>query len=408
MTRATDMFLRIAALAVAIVLAFPVIGTAQTRPIVVGAALSLTGPMAHEGLLMREGYDFWMHYVNGHGGISVGGRLYPVEIRYADDQSDPAITVRQIESLITDQHVDFMLGPYGSPATIAASAVVEKHGMPMVDSAGAAERGFNQGYRYTFGVLSPAHKYLVGILEFAVRRQPRPQTVAIVAASDPFSLEVQQGAVQSANDHGIRVVYADHYTGDPASVSAAVSAIKAARPDIILNAGHLADAEQMQHELKAQHVVAAIYGYSLGPDTPHFRTTLGADAQAVMGSAQWSPAVTYKGAAGFYPTARAYTNAFVNEYHHDPDFHNAEGSAAGLALQYAISNAGTLDHEAVRNALAALDVVTFYGLIKFDSRGVNVYKPMVVTQIQGSKLVTIYPYRLADAKPIYPAPGWGQ
>jgi branched-chain amino acid transport system substrate-binding protein len=60
----------------------------------------------------------------------------------------------------------------------------------------------------------------------------------------------------------------------------------------------------------------------------------------------------------------------------------------------------------VRNALARLDVVTFFGLLKFDARGINVFKPMVVNQIQGAKLLTIYPYRLADAQPIYPAPPW--
>ena len=60
----------------------------------------------------------------------------------------------------------------------------------------------------------------------------------------------------------------------------------------------------------------------------------------------------------------------------------------------------------MRNALAKLDVVTFFGLLKFDERGVNVFKPMVVNQIQGSRLLTIYPYRLSDADPIYPAPAW--
>ncbi len=60
----------------------------------------------------------------------------------------------------------------------------------------------------------------------------------------------------------------------------------------------------------------------------------------------------------------------------------------------------------MRDSLAKLDVVTFFGLLKFDTRGLNVFKPMVVNQIQGTKLLTIYPYRLADAKPVYPAPPW--
>ncbi len=89
-----------------------------------------------------------------------------------------------------------------------------------------------------------------------------------------------------------------------------------------------------------------------------------------------------------------------------PDYHNAAASAASLALASALRNARSTDPTAVLNALAQLNVTTFFGEVRFDARGVNVYKPMVVNQVQNGKLVTIYPYRLANAKPIYPAPTW--
>jgi branched-chain amino acid transport system substrate-binding protein len=376
------------------------------KTIVFAAVVSLTGSTSHEGALTKEGYDFWMAYVNDHGGLRIGRQTYQIAIRYADDGSDPSATAARLQSLISQQHIDFILGPYGSGPTFTAAAVAERNAIPMVDSAGAAENIFNQGYIYTVSVMSPARKYLVGIIEYAVKRKPQPKTIAISAASDSFSLEVQQGAVQSANDHGIRVVYADRYTADPASLTAAAAAIKTANPDIVLNAGHLQDALLMQRALKEQHVTAMIYGYTNGPDVPEFRSTLGADAEAVLGSAQWSPSVTYLGAPGFYHTAREYAAAFTARMGHAPDYHNAEATAAGLAFQYALERAQSLDRLAVRDALAHLDVVTFFGLLKFDSRGVNVFKPMVVNQIQHGKLVTIYPYRLGNATPVYPSPAW--
>jgi branched-chain amino acid transport system substrate-binding protein len=379
---------------------------AEHRTLLFGAAVPLSGSLSNEGRLTKEGYDFWMRYVNARGGLRVGTQTYEIAIQYADDQSNPQNTARQVERLLDENHVDFILGPYGSSPTFAAAAIAERRRVPMVEGGGAAERIFNQGYRYTFGLLSPAHKYLTGIIEFSVRRNPRPRTVAISAASDPFSLEVQQGAVQSANDHGIRVVYADRYTDDPQTVTAAAVAIKAANPDMVLNAGHLQDALQLHRALKEQRVAAKLYGYSVGPDTPEFRTALGPDAQAVLGSAQWSGSVTYAGEPGFYRTARGYAAAFTREFGHAPDYHDAAASAVGVAFQYALQRAGTTDRETVRDALAKLDAVTFFGLLKFDARGVNVWKPMVVNQIQDGNLVTIYPYRLADAAPVYPAPAW--
>jgi len=51
-------------------------------------------------------------------------------------------------------------------------------------------------------------------------------------------------------------------------------------------------------------------------------------------------------------------------------------------------------------------VTIFFGQIKFDNRGVNVTKPMVVEQVQDGKHHTVWPADVADAKPQYPTPSW--
>ena len=374
--------------------------------IVFGSAVSLTGALTKEGHLTQEGYDFWKDYVNSHGGLKIGGKSYKVDIKYYDDESKPNNAQQLAERLIDQDHVDFLLGPYGSGTAFTVAGTAERKKMPMVEGNGAAEKIFSQGYRYTFGVLSPAKKYLQRVLEMALTQKPRPQTLAISASSDAFSLEVQDGAVTWAKEHGLNVVYANKYPENTTDVSSVISAIKAAKPDIILNAGHLQDAILVNKGLKEQNVIAKIYGYSVGPDTPDFVGTLGKDAEDVIGAAQWSEAVTYKGVPGFYRTAKEYADAFDKQFHHRPDYHDAESTAACLAFQYALQKAGTLDKEKVRDALASLDLITFFGLIKFDSRGLNVYKPMVVNQIQNGKLVTVYPATIAKAKAVYPAKPW--
>ena len=62
---------------------------------------------------------------------------------------------------------------------------------------------------------------------------------------------------------------------------------------------------------------------------------------------------------------------------------------------------------AVRNALANLDLLTFYGRIKFDERGVNIYKPMAVEQLQpDGKKYTVFPSDVAEKDALYPMPPW--
>ena len=111
---------------------------------------------------------------------------------------------------------------------------------------------------------------------------------------------------------------------------------------------------------------------------------------------------------GFIKDSKTYAALFAKKYGHVPDYHNAESTASCLAFQYAIEKAGSLDPLKVRDALAALDVVTFYGILKFDSRGINVYKPMAVNQIQNVQLMTVWPLGVQNAKPLYPTPDWNK
>ena len=376
--------------------------------ILFGSPVSLTGSLTKEGHLTQEGYELWKNYVNAHGGIEVGGKSYKVDIKYYDDESKNDTSAQLAERLIDQDHVNFLLGPYGSGTSFTVAQIAERKKIPMVEGNGAAEKIFNQGFKYTFGVLSPAKRYLEGILDMAHSQKPGAQTVAITAASDAFSQEVAQGAAAWANAHGMKVVYNNKYPDTATDVSSVISALKQTNPDVILNAGHLQDALLVQKGLKEQNVMAKAYGYSVGPDTPDFAGSLGKDANEVFGGAQWSDAVKYKGQPGFISSASAYNKAIESTYHHRADYHNAESTAACLAFQYALERAGSLDPEKVRDALAKLDVTTFYGIIKFDSRGINLYKPMVVNQIQNGRLTTVWPALTADGKPIYPAKPWGQ
>jgi branched-chain amino acid transport system substrate-binding protein len=393
---------------VALASSVPVVARADDTTITFGAALAATGATAREGELTKEGYEFWKDYVNAHGGLKVGGKTYKVNILYADDESNPQTSARLVEKFVSEDHVNFILGPYGSGNSATAAAVVERLKVPMVEGNGSAEKIFSQGFQYTFAVLSPAKRYLEGILEMALTQKPRPQTVAIATANDAFSVEVGQGAADYATAHHMTVVYDNKYPADTTDLSAIVTGIKAVNPDIILNGGHLDEALLLERTLKEQNVNAKAVGYSVGPDTPDFRKTLGKDANDVFGGTQWSVTAKYKGAPGFISDSKTYAAEFQKKYGHVPDYHNAESTATCLAFQYAIEKAGSLDPKAVRDALAALDVVTFYGLLKFDSRGINVYKPMAVNQIQNGELMTVWPTGVQNAQPIYPTPPWNK
>ena len=375
-------------------------------PIVFGAAVSLTGAQSKEGGLTKQGYDLWLDWINKKGGIVVNDVKHPVQIKYEDDQSKADLSATLVQKLITDEKSQFILGPYGSAATATDAVIAEKNGIPMVEANGAAQAIFNKGYKYTFGVLSPANKYLTGVLDMAATLNPKPTTLAMLTANDNFSVEVAKAVEDYAPSKGLRVVFTKQYPAAAPDLSGLVSQAKAANPDIVMNSGHLAEAIAINKAAKQLSLNSKISAYSVGPSTPDFISALGGDANYVYDGSQWTPQVKYQ--PSFYLSVADYAKAYEQKYSskEPPDYHVAESTAACLAFEKAIENAGSLDAAKVRDALASLDVMTFFGQIKFDSRGINTFKPMVVEQIQNGVHYTVFPADVANGKPQYPTPPW--
>ena len=375
-------------------------------PIIFGSALSVTGQQAKEGALTKQGYDLWLDWINQQGGIVVKGVKHPVQILYQDDQSKPDQSAILVQKLITEQKAQYILGPYGSAASATDAVVAEKNGVPMVEANGAAQSIFSKGYKFTFAVLSPANKYLTGVIDMAAALNPKPTTLAMLSADDNFSLEVAKAVVEYAPTKGINVVFNQKYPNGSTDLSGVLSQAKAQNPDILMNSGHLAEAIAINKSAKDLKLNAKIAAYSVGPSTPNFIQALGKDANYVYAGSQWTAQVKYSPA--FYLSVKDYVAAYQKKFNStdDPDYHVAESTAACLAFQKALENAGSLDPNKVRDALAALNVTTFAGVIRFDSRGVNIYKPMVVEQIQNGKHFTVYPADVANGKAMYPTPSW--
>ena len=382
--------------------------TTTSNTLLFGAPISLTGATSTEGHLTLEGYQLWVKEVNAHGGIKVGGTTYQVQLKYYDDGSSPTKSAQLTQQLVASDKVNFLLGPYGTAATLQDEAIAEQYKIPMVEGNGAAKAIFSKGFHYIFGVLSPASEYAKVMLEAALALPNPPKTVAIISANDAFSLEVAAAAKDYAASHNLNVVYYQQYPANSTDLTSVLTALKTsgpggAVPDMLLGSGHENEAVTTMKEAKQLHVNAKLYAFTVGPATPDFISALGPTANDVLGSAQWTAQEKYNG-TDVFGTPANYAQMYQAEYGHHPSYQSAESTAAGIAFQYAIQNAGSIDPQKIRDALASLDIMTFYGEVRFDSTGANTYKPMATIQIQNGTLVTVYPSDVANAQLTYPTP----
>ena len=366
-----------------------------------GASMSLSGALEKEGKLTQQGYDYCVSTVNAKGGVPVGGRTLRLHIDYQDDQSQPD-TAGQLVDQFNDKGYKLILGPYGSATTGAAMAVVERNGQVMVDSSGADDKLFIKGYQRTFAVLSPASVYAASIVN-AINElaTPKPRSMVFLSADDGFSKTVAAAGEAQATSLGFTVLPTQQFPAGATDVSSALTKIKPSKPDVIVGSVHLAEGIaiiKQAAELGVQP--AGGFAETVAPPTPDFVTTLGAKANGVLSSSQWVPEV--KGSDAFFGTAADYRNGFRAAFGQDPEYHNAEATAACLAMVLAVRNAGSTDADKVRDALARLDEQSFFGPLKFNNRGENVTKPMSVVQIQNGKLVTVWPADQAAGRLVWP------
>ena len=381
----------------------PAAAASGSGVLTLGASLSLTGTTAKEGGLTKEGYEVCKKVVNDKGGFTAGGTKYTLDIQYQDDTSKQDISAQLVDQY-NDKGVKLILGPYGSGPTEAAAAVVERNKQVMVDSAGADDKIFAKGYQRSFAVLSPATSYVSSVVQaLSDLANPKPKTLAFISADDGFSKTATQGGTDKAKELGFQVLATEYVPNGTTDVSAALTKIKRLKPDVIVGSVHLAEGVAIVKQAKELGVVpAGGFAETVAPPIPDFAKSLGAAADGVLGSSQWTARTA--GTDKYFGGAADYARTFAAQYGgRQPVYQNAQATAACLAAVLAVEKAGSTDPDKVRDALAALDTPSFFGPIRFNSKGMNVTKPMAVVQIQSGKPVPVWPTDSASGSLKWPA-----
>ena len=371
----------------------------------IGAAVSDTGKYAREGQDTRQGYDLWLDWVNHeNGGIHVGDESYQVEIVYYDDEGDPDTAASLVEKLITEDEVDFLLGPYSSGLTMSTSAIAEKYNVIMVEGNGASESIFERGFKNIFAVLTPAGNYTQSALKSLA---DKGATSVVIAYEDTaFPTSVAAGAEKWAKEYGLEVLAMESYPKDVADVSNIITTFKNADPDVFVGGGHFNDALLFVRAAKEQGWTPDAMVITVGPSNPDFAAEVGTDANFILGPTQWERTMSYSDE--YFGTAEEYAQRYEAMWGEPPSYQAAESTATALSLHLAIEAAGELDTDAVRQALYDLDIVTFYGPINFDDTGKNAGKPMGTIQIQDGVVNVVAPTEAAVADLLYPMLPWDE
>ena len=364
---------------------------AVTKTLNIGFTNSQTGAQQVASTKQTEGIKLWVDTVTKAGGIKLkDGTVLMPKITFYDDQSAVDRVQSLYTKLINDDKVDYLLSPYSSGLVKAAAVVSEKEGKVMVTAGGADDATMEQGFTNIYQVYTAASKYLTGAIDLMLKLDPTIKKVAIVNEKDSFSTSVAAAAKPYAESKGLTVVVSQGYDTGTTDFAPFINQIIAAAPDAIIGGGHLVDGTTLAKQLYEKKVSARFISLLVAPPEPTF-ADIGDSAQFIVGPSQWETQVKYTEAGAkalgipyYGTTVDAFTSAYRAMFNAPPSYHSAGGYAAALVLQKALEDAGSTDPAKVRAAMDKLDLMTFFGHLKFSTdvktHGKQVAHDMVYVQ----------------------------
>jgi branched-chain amino acid transport system substrate-binding protein len=378
---------------------------ADGKAITLGAAVQMTGALANTGRYYRDAYQLTVERINSHGGVTVAGEKHPLAVKLYDSQSDVNLGVRQYVQLVSQDKVNFLLGPFSSNDALDDSSVAEKYQVPLVQGGGASSQIFSRGYKYVFGTLPPADDYFASTLRMLQKLSPPPKRVALVSADDSFDVSVAKGTRKLLADAKLDVVVDKQYTEHSSEFSSILSLVKSKEPDVLLWSGHESQALNFIRQMKGLGVSPKLMAsFTVGVPTEDFRRALGKDAEYAFGMTPWLPEPALKD--DWFGDAEQFAKVYQDRFGYAPDYHAASAAADVETFAKALEAAGSLDPSKVRDAIARVDFQCLYGRVHFGQNG-QISLAQTVIQIQDGKVVPVFAEDFIG-KPRYPVPPWSK
>jgi branched-chain amino acid transport system substrate-binding protein len=360
------------------------------KNIKIGVSLSLTGKYSEMGTMQQKGFKLWQKNVNESGGI-LGNT---VEFLISDDQSLPEKAKSIYEDYIEKEKINFAIGPYSSSISEAILPVIEKNKYPTLLSGASADRLWENGYKYAFGVYTPASKYTVGFLQMLVKHKLK--NIAIISAGDTFSISLSKNTEKWSKRFHLNVKLLKFFKKGRTDFSEIATELKILNPDALIVCGHLDESVHMRQALKKVQWYPSAYYASVGPAISTFYDILGDDSEFTFSSSQWEKEISSK-----YPFGDRFVKLFVDMYEEEPSYHAATAYGAGMILEIALTKAGVLDNEKLRKTLLEMDTMTLIGRYGVDKSGKQRrHFPLIIQWQQGRKKV-VWPDEIKTSDPVF-------
>jgi branched-chain amino acid transport system substrate-binding protein len=377
---------RLAAAALALMAA--VLASAPARaadPIRIGFGIAMTGPLAANGKSALLAMKIWEEDVNAKGGLL--GR--PVKLVYYDDQSNPATVPGIYTKLLDVDKVELIIGGYATNMLAPAMPIVIPRNKLFLGLFGLT---VNAEYGYPrYFAMHPTGEHSKGahtapFFDVAMAQNPRPATVAIVAADAEFSQTAAEGARANAANAGLRIVYDRSYPPSTTDFAPIVRAIQATNPDLVIICSYPLDSVGIVRAVKEVGLKPKMIGGAMvGLQATVFKTQLGPLLNGFVNFEFWLPVPSMM-FAGTRELLDKYQARAPAEGVDPLGYYLAPWGYAYLQLlEQAIAATNSIDDSKLADHMRQANFKTVIGDIKFGAKGEWAKPRVLQTQFRNIK-----------------------
>jgi len=338
-------------------------------PLKIGYGISQTGGLAPNGTSALLAQKIWEEDINIKGGLL--GR--PIKLIHYDNQSNPATVPAIYEKLLGVDKVDIILGGYGTNMLASAMPLaIQRQKLLIGLFALAVNSEFNYPKYFSMIPLGPNPKtaQTKGFFDIAIAQNPKPQTIAIVAADAEFSINASQGARENANAAGLTIVYDKRYPPATTDFAPVVRAIQATNPDIVLILSYPPDSVGMVRAVnEIGYKPKMIGGGMVGLQATAIKMQLGPLLNGFINFDYWLPIekMNFPGVTDFltkYQARARHEGVDALGYHIAP-----WGYAQLQVLQQAVEATKSVDDDKLAVYMRTSTFKTLIGDVKFGPLG---------------------------------------
>lgn len=378
----------------------------SSKPLLIGASLSLTGDFSADGQAYERGYELWASDVNKSGGIL--GRK--VQLVILNDNSDPTTVDTNYTDLITVKHVDLTFGPFSSLLTAPAAEVAHRYGFAFVEGAGGSPLVFSEKLPNVFDVSLPVANELDPFANWitSLPASQRPASAAYPMANDPFAIPQVQRAMGLMQPAGIKTVYSKIFPEEEPDYLPNADIVAGDKPQaVVLGSTDVPTVASFIHGFEQQHFNPKVFVAAAGPDQGQaFLSAVGGagNANGMMVPDAWYPG--YDSAS-----SKAMVAEYVKKYGgaaSDVNADVAEAYSVGEVTAEAVkATHGTNGAKIIAYLHGNVTLTSVQGPVKFNSLGENTKAIAFIFQWQNGKFVQVLPTGAPGSVPIlYPKPNW--